>query len=153
MKWYKLLSRFFIWAFALLNLAVGTNGIIVAVKGLVNFNPWAYGLSRGYYMIILIACTLSICVTILFVISGIALIRFKQCAPSLFIGALAFWTASSAVSTLLFEVYLATWTRSRIPPELILPGLIILILSTAPSAVALILNIDYFKKRKHIYIK
>ena len=90
MKWYKLLSRFFIWAFALLNLAVGTNGIIVAVKGLVNFNPWAYGLSRGYYMIILIACTLSICVTILFVISGIALIRFKKCAPSLFIGALAF---------------------------------------------------------------
>lgn len=153
MKWYKLLTRFFIWAFALLYLAIGINGITYAIKGLINFNPWAKGLSRGYYIIILIACTLSICVTILFVISGIALIRFKKYAPSLLVCTLAFLTASSAVSTVLFEVYLATWTRSRIPPELILPGSAILILSTAPSAVALILNNIYFKKRKNLFIK
>jgi hypothetical protein len=153
MKWYKLLTRFFIWAFALLYLAIGINGITYAVKRLVNFNPWDYGLSRGYYMIILIACTLSICVTILFVISGIALIRFKKCAPSLLIGTLAFWTASSAVSTIMFAIYLATWSSRKIHLELILPGLAILILSTAPSAVALILNIIYFKKRKNLFIK
>ncbi|MBQ2715791.1 MAG: hypothetical protein IJF21_03230, partial [Clostridia bacterium] len=73
MKWYKLLTRFFIWAFALLNLAVGTNGIIVAVKRMISFEPLAKGLGHGYYIIILIACGLLVCVAILAAISGISL--------------------------------------------------------------------------------
>ncbi len=153
MKWYKLLTRFFIWAFALSNLAVGINGIVYSVEGLITFDPMSKGEDPTYYKIILIACVLSICVAFLAVISGISLLKYKKYAPSLFIGALAFWASSTALSTIIFEVHFATWSGRKIPPELILPGLIILILSTAPSAVALILNIAYFKKRKHLFIK
>jgi len=152
MKWYKLLTRFFIWAFAVALLTCGTYGIFNSSDILINADPFAGINHPTIEKIVIITGIMMICVALLAIISGIALLKRKRSAPKLLTRTLVLWTAVSAFYFFTTMIHFAT--HSGKPTfTLLLFGILFFILSMAPSVTALILNIAYFKNRTQLFNK
>ena len=108
MKWYKLLTRFFIWAFAVALLTCGTYGIFNSSDILINTDPFAGINHPTIEKIVIITGIMMICVALLAIISGIALLKRKRSAPKLLTRTLVLWTAVSAFYFFTTMIHFAT---------------------------------------------
>ena len=145
MKWYKFLAFFALWAGAFINLAygfryLGENAFGNSFASELIFE--AYPKMKG----VMVVCGLAtIATAALNVWTAINLIKYKKAAPKLVV--------LNYVAGAVVNIYYLVATASIVAPELVAESNIIL---TATFSVILaivfsIINIVYFKKRKHLF--
>lgn len=146
MKWYKFLAFFALWAGAFINLAygfryLGENAFGNSFASELIFE--AYPKMKG---VMVIAGLATIAIAALNAWTAINLIKYKKAAPKFVV---LNYIAGAAVN-----LYYVIATASIVDPILIAESNIILT-ATASIIIAVIfsiINIIYFKKRKHLFV-
>ena len=142
MKWYKFLIFFALWANAILNIIGGVSqltGTVYSVTGIPASDIYAY-YGQGLHVLDIVMGVVMIAIAVFSIIVRFQLAGYKKQGPKM----LLVLYAVNLVVSLAYSLAVSAITSINVMDSSSVGGLVI-------SAVMIVVNYIYFKKRAHLF--